>query len=173
MTQEALRRRYNYLWSGEAVAATLFVILFLWAAYQDGVWQRWIIRGYSLAVVVTILIQGTCWWRLKLQLLNSEERHLPSRVLESYRNWRRINWVLIGAFPFVAVAATRLTRQPLVSVDTGIGLLILGGALLEQINYYYVQLMYDSPYDWHYLRRHRRLRQGTIACALKKNKIHQ
>jgi hypothetical protein len=104
MTKEALRRRYNYLWTGETVAAILFVILFLWAAYQDGVWRRWIIRSYSLAVVVTILIQGTCWWRLKLQLLNSEERHLPSHVLESYRNWRRINWVLIAAFPFVAVS---------------------------------------------------------------------
>lgn len=41
----------------------------------------------------------------------------------------------------------------------------LGGAVLEQINYY-VQFMYDNPYDWAYLRRHRRLRRGSIAKAL-------
>jgi hypothetical protein len=27
-------------------------------------------------------------------------------------------------------------------------------------------LMYDNPYDWAYLRTHRRLRQGSIAKAL-------
>jgi hypothetical protein len=47
-----------------------------------------------------------------------------------------------------------------------VGLLFTGGALLEQINYYYTQLMYDNPYDWNYLRTHRRLRQGIIGKAL-------
>ena len=40
MDEVSLRRRYGYLWTGEAFAAILFVTLFLWAAYQDGVWQR-------------------------------------------------------------------------------------------------------------------------------------
>ena len=66
----------------------------------------------------------------------------------------------------MVLIATQLTQQPLASTDTWLGLLFLGGAVLEQINYYYVQLMYDSAYDWAYLRTHQRLRRGTIARAL-------
>lgn len=75
-------------------------------------------------------------------------------------------WTLIGGFPFVAVLATQITHQPLISLDTFLGAVFLVGAVLEQINYYYVQLMYDSAYDWSYLRTHRRLRRGSIAKAL-------
>jgi len=61
---------------------------------------------------------------------------------------------------------TQLTAQPLFSPDTWFGLLFLGGAVLEQIDDYYVRLMYDAAYDWAYLRQHQRLRRGTIARAL-------
>lgn len=166
MDTQALRKRYRYLWTGEALAASLFAALLLWSAYQDGVWQQWVARTYSTVVVILILIQGIVWWRSKLHLLDTNQRHLPTHVLDSFALWRRINWLLIGGFPFLVVIATRLMNQPLVSTDTLLGLLFLGGAVLEQINYYYVQLMYDSAYDWSYLRTHRRLRRGTIAKAL-------
>lgn len=166
MDEVSLRRRYGYLWTGEAFAAILFVTLFLWAAYQDGVWQRWVVRGYSLALVVLILMQGMVWWRWKLRLLRDNQRHMPAPVLTAYRIWRRINWWLLGCFPLVVLLTTVLTNQPFLSADTVYGLFILGGAILEQINYYYVQLMYDSAYDWAHLRTHRRLRRGTIGKAL-------
>ncbi len=46
----------------------------------------------------------------------------------------------------------------------------MGGAVLEQINYYYYQLMYDNPYDWNYLRRERRLRRGSVAKVLERQR---
>jgi hypothetical protein len=91
---------------------------------------------------------------------------MPAHVLRSFRSWRRINWFLIGSFPPVVMIGTQLTNQPLVSPDTIFGLLILVGAVLEQINYYYFQLMYDSAYDLAYLKAHRRLRRASIAQAL-------
>lgn len=166
MTQDALRKRYTYLWTGEATAACVFAMLLLWSAYRDGVWQHWLARGYSVGVVIVILLQGIVWWRWKLRLLDMHQRHMPAHVLHAFVRWRRINWLLIGLFPLVVVLATRFTQQPLVSRDTWLGLLFLVGAVLEQINYYYVQLMYDSAYDWSYLRTHRRLRRGTVAKAL-------
>lgn len=166
MDQDKLRRRYHVLWTGEAFSALLFVALLLWFADQDGVWQRWIARTYSVTVVILILLQGIVWWRVKLRLLQQHQRQIPANILRAFRRWRHVNWVLIGAYPLVVLIATQLTAQPLFSADTWFGLLFLGGAVLEQINYYYVQLMYDSAYDWAYLRTHQRLRRGTIARAL-------
>lgn len=166
MNKHALERRYNQLWSGEAVSAVVFTGLLLWFAYQDGMWQHWIARTYSLGVVILILGQAIIWWRLKLRLLKRDQRQMPAPILDSYRRWRQINWWLIGLFPLVVVLASQLTNHPVASLDTGLGLAFLLGAVLEQMNYYYYQLMYDSAYDITYLRTHRRLRRGTIAKAL-------
>ncbi len=166
MDQAKLRRRYQWLWTGEAVSSALFAAFLLWFAYQDGIWQRWIARTYSVTVIILILLQGIVWWRAKLRLRQQHQRQMPAHTLQAFRWWRRVNWMLIGAYPLVVIIATQLTAQPLFSPDTWLGLLFLGGAVLEQINYYYVQLMYDSAYDWSYLRTQQRLRQGTIAKAL-------
>ncbi|MCU0465801.1 MAG: hypothetical protein MUF38_14695 [Anaerolineae bacterium] len=41
-----------------------------------------------------------------------------------------------------------------------IGLFVL--AVLEYINYFHVQLMYDTPYDIRFLLRQKKLKQGLI-----------
>lgn len=161
-----MRKRYHYLWTGEATAVILFSLLFLWYAGQDGQWHAWIVRTYSLGVVITILIQGVVWWRWKLRLLDQGTRTMPPPVLRAYCFWRDMNWILIGAFPLIVVSVALWFNRLLSSPDACWGLLMLVGALLEQINYYYYQLMYDSAYDWAYLWRHRRLRRGTIAKAV-------
>jgi hypothetical protein len=169
MNKDALLRRYHYLWTGEAVSALLFATLLFWFASQDGAWQNWIARTYSLGVIILILIQGVIWWRLKIRLLKRKKHYMSSRILKSYRMWRLINWLLIGSFPLVVFIGTQITGQAANSFDTWLGLVFLGGAVLEQVNYYYYQLMYDLTYDWAYLRRYGRLRQGTIAKALDKH----
>lgn len=169
MNKEALRRRYISLWTGEATAALFFTILLLWSMHHDGIWQCWIARTYSLSVVNIILIQAVIWWRWKVHLLNRDERSMPAQVLRQYQRWRAINWWLIGGFPFVVIFATSITGQSIDSLDTWLGLFILAGALLEHINYYYVQLMYNSAYDWKFLCTHRRPRLGTVAKALRKS----
>ena len=173
MNKEALRRRYTYLWTGEAVAASVGAALLLWFAAQDGMWQHWIARTYSAGVVILILGQGVVWWRWKLYILQRNQRHLPAPLLTLFEFWRRVNWLLISAFPLVVIIVPPLVGQPLGATDTWLGLLMLGGAVLEQVNYYYVQLMYDSTYDWTYLYTHRHLRRGTIARALDAHPEHK
>jgi hypothetical protein len=116
-----LRRRYNYLWTGEICSVILFATLLAWSIYQDGMWQHWIARTYSLAIVILILIQGVTWWRLKLRLLRRNELHIPPHILKLYRLWRQINWLLIGSFPFVVVIGVQVTLQPIASTDTWLG----------------------------------------------------
>ncbi|MBK8901935.1 MAG: hypothetical protein IPM53_12165 [Anaerolineaceae bacterium] len=171
MNKDALSRRYTSLWTGETVSAALFASLLIWYAYRDGQWQHWVARIYSLGVVIFILIQGVFWWRWKLHVLKQGKRTLPSYVLRRYRLWRTINWWLICAFPLVVFGGAALTGQPVNSVDTWLGLLFLGGAILEQVNYYYVQLMYNSLYDWRYLKTNGRLRPGTVAKALRQEHL--
>lgn len=91
MTHDALRKRYTYLWTGETVAATLFAALLLWSVWNDGVWQHWVARGYSVGVVVVILAQGVAWWRLKLRLLQQNQHQIPLATLRIFQQWRRIN----------------------------------------------------------------------------------
>jgi hypothetical protein len=161
-----LARRYTTLWTGELVSAILFLLLLLWFASRDGIWANWAGRGYAVALVSFILLQGVAWWRWKLRMLRAQQRSMPAQVLASYRRLRQINWLLIALFPVVLLLMWALTSRPPPSADLWLGLLFLSGAVLEQINYYYVQLMYDNRYDWAELRQHRRLRTGSIAKAL-------
>ncbi len=84
----------------------------------------------------------------------------------------KANWLLIGLFPTVLWLKWWLTNSLWSSNDTWLGLLFIGGALLEQINYYYYQLMYDNRYDLTYLRRYRQLHQGNIGKALAQLSAH-
>jgi hypothetical protein len=165
MTVEKLRKRYRTLWQGEAAAIVAALALFIYYARGDA-WINWFIRTYALAVVIVILLQGVAWWLWKLRVLDSGERTMPAHVLRQYRAFRNLNWLLIALLPLVLWAKRLITGALAFDADFWVGLLIWIGAILEQINYYYVQLMYDNPYDWAYLRRHRRLRPGTVAKAM-------
>lgn len=166
MEPEALKRRYRSLWIGEATAIVVFVASFLVYALPDADWPNWIARTYSLMVIIVILVQGIVWWRWKLRILQAGERMMPLSVLRWFRRFRSVNWLLIALFPLVLWLKWQWTGLPLMNRDSWWGLLFLVGAILEQINYYYVQLMYDSAYDWNYLRTHRRLRPGSIGKSL-------
>lgn len=97
MDQDQLRRRYHALWSGEAFSALLFAALLFWFADQDCMWERWIVRTYSVGVVILILLQGIVWWRMKLRLLQQNRRQMPTAILRMFRRWRGVNWLLICA----------------------------------------------------------------------------
>ena len=167
MDTEALVKRYRYLWTGETVSASLFVLLLVIAAVRDGAYVNWIARAYGVVVVVWILMQAVLFWRWKLRLLAQEQRTLPAPIVLRFRRFKHLNWILIGAFPLIVVVEWLATDGHLNQADVGLGLLIVVGAVLEQINYYHYQLMYfDSRYDWRYLVQHKRLRVGSIAKML-------
>ena len=169
MDKEKLAKRYRYLWTGEATSSILFVALLLIFAVADGVWSRWILRSYSVAVVVIVLSQSVVWWRWKLRLLSEGRRQMPSQFVANFGRLRWLNWALIAGFALAVLAKRWLIGELPADRDLWLGLMFLGGAVLEQINYYYYQLMYDNSYDWNYLRTERRLRRGTIAKVLARN----
>ncbi|MCK4470766.1 MAG: hypothetical protein KAW49_03170, partial [Anaerolineae bacterium] len=136
MERKVLARRYRYLWMGEATNILIFIVLFLYYALIDGKWSNWIARTYSLTVVIIILLQGVMWWRWKLCTLQAGQRIMPLRILIRFRRFKWVNWLLIGLFPVVLWLKWWLTDSFWSSNDTWLGLLFMGGAFLEQINYY-------------------------------------
>jgi hypothetical protein len=166
MDRHKLAKRYRSLWTGEAASILLFVTLFLYYALADGQWRNWIVRTYSLTVVIFILLQGVAWWMWKLRILKAGQRMMPTVILKRFALFRQANWFLICLFPLVFILKWLVTNSLWSTKDVWLGSLFLVGALLEQINYYYYQLMYDNRYDWAYLRQHRRLRRGSIGKAL-------
>lgn len=167
MNAEALAKRYRYLWRGEAVSATAFILLLVISAVRDGSYVNWIVRAYAVGVVVWILMQAVLFWRWKLRLLAREQRTLPAAVSLRFRRFKWLNWTLLGAFPLIVLVEWLATGGHVNHFDVWLGLLFVVGAVLEQINYYHYQLMYfDSRYDWRYLVQNKRLRIGSIAKML-------
>src|SRR5688572_22873416 len=103
MDKAALTKRYRYLWTGEAVSATLFTAVLVINVVWDGSWVNWIARAYSVGVVVWILLQAVIFWRWKLRLLAQKERTLPAPVVLRFRWYKYLNWMLIGAFPLIVL----------------------------------------------------------------------
>ena len=166
MEPDALARRYRRLWTGEAVAIVVFLVLYLKSAPLGGSWPEWIARTYGLGVLIGILVQSIFWWRHKLLLLRANRRDMPPRIAARFRRLKWMNWSLIGAFPLVLMVKASAIGSIWSRGDTWWGIVCITGALLEQINYFHYQLMYDNPYDWEQLRTYRRLRRGTIGKAL-------
>jgi hypothetical protein len=132
---ERLAKRYRYLWTGEAASSILFTYVLLFFALRDGDWTRWILRSYSTAAVVFILVQGLFWWRAKLRLLKAGGREMPARTVARYRRLRTFNWLVVAAFPLAVLGKRLLIGRLPLDWDLWLGLAILAFAVLEQINY--------------------------------------
>lgn len=82
--------------------------------------------------------------------------------------FKKVNWTIIGLWPLF-VLARLLGGAPFSSgldVVVSLGFYIL--AVLEQINYYHYQLMYDTAADWHYLMTHKKLKPSKLSQDLEK-----
>lgn len=101
-----------------------------------------------------------------MRLLRAGRSRIPRGVLNWFRVLKTLNSVLIGLYPIVVLGKWLVIRNVTVTGDEIFGLLIMGGAVLEQVNYYHYQLMYDHRADRIYLARHRRLRVGNIGGAI-------
>ena len=112
-----------------------------------------------------LLWQGAAYWFAKLRALRSREPFRP-RLLAVYAALQRANWALLALAPLAWVGAALLGAPPRLDLGGVVGILLYLLAVLEQINYYHWQLMYDNRADLAYLREHRRLKRGAIAREL-------
>ena len=99
--------------------------------------------GFGLFAL--LLIEGAAYWMAKLRQITVRRRHIPA--VAAFRTARIVNPLLLAA----GLVATGYA----VAVDPGRaswpGLAFALFAVLEHVNYFYVQLMHDTRADLHRL----------------------
>ena len=159
-----LTRRLRYLWTFELLDSFLFPALLMWSSVRLD--QRvGVFAIYSTGLVTFLLWQGAAYWRLKFRAHRTGSP-IPLRYLTSFRVLRVVNWGLIGLLPIIlaVTAGFGLIVGSALNLAAGAGLYAL--AVLEQVNYYHYQLMYDYGPDWQYLLERKGLKRSSLSRAL-------
>ncbi|MBN1486522.1 MAG: hypothetical protein JW981_02695 [Anaerolineae bacterium] len=95
-----------------------------------------------------------------------------SPVKDKHLRWFAIfkysNWGLLAMLPLILWIAYRPYGRLVIGFDLIVGSLLYIMDILEQVNYYYYQLMYDCPADWRYLATYKRLKKSNLSRALAK-----
>ena len=166
MAPRGLPERLRYLRSREALAAVLLPAVIAWAWWNKGGDIAWGLRCAALVVFAAILLQGTLYWHLKLgQVVH--DRPLPSWFRPLFCAFKWSNLAAIGA---LLAGLVPLDRQAVTAADFKWTAGLLAGAVLEQVNYYHYQLMYDTREAFRYLRRNRRLRKAALGIDMMRSR---
>ena len=159
-----LIKRLRYLWTFELFDSFFFpgLVIFLSRTQQMSVG---LFTVYSTGLVTWLLWQGAAYWWLKLQAVRRNARIAPKH-LRWFATFKKVNWTLIGLLPLLLLARGLVGSAFRSTLDVATGIGLYGLAILEQINYYHRQLMYDYPPDWRHLVRNRRLQRSSLSRAL-------
>lgn len=168
-----LEKRLAYLYSGELFSIITFVPVGFIVNHQFPnlhlyeLYSFWI----SFLLLEFLLLQGTVYWYVKLKRLRKENNPLASlKVIRQLHGLKKVNVIMIFT-AMVAFAIDFIKWYP--SLPLG-GLLltffIYGFAILEFINYYYIQLSYDNVSDIKKLIRSRKLKISSMNKEFKRMK---
>lgn len=126
---------------------------------------------YGLLICIVILYQGQHYWKLKLNRLTGKNINQKSSIL-FFKKSKQLNWLLISLMLPIFLIQLYIQKWNLGTNEMLYwGLLANVFALLEHINYYYVQLMLDNKYDFEYLIKNKRLKKASLAKDLIENRI--
>ncbi|MFP7722809.1 hypothetical protein [Lysobacter sp. A3-1-A15] len=149
----------KYLGTSEAVIAA--VALAVLPAYwmSAGAEVAWSVRLPPLLLVCYILVQGALYWALKYRQY-ARGVALPLWLAGLFRFFRLSNVIALAV---AAVALVFTFQRGAAATDLAWGAGLWAFAMLEHINYYHWQLMYDTRGALRRLRQTRRLRRPMLA----------
>src|SRR5690606_32640390 len=151
--------RFRYLWTFELLNAVVIFpgfVLLMRGNFQSGAFTV-----VATALVCFLLVVGAGFAFLKYQDLRRDTQEL-SRFEGIFRLLRWVVPVLLAAaLVFFAIQAPGLGAAQLPDFVLGVILLLL--AILEYINYFHTQLMYDNRRDLDYLFSRWKLKRGLMA----------
>ncbi len=130
-----------------------------------------ILLSYGLIVCIIILYQGQYYWKLKLDRLRGKHVNQDATI-RFFKKSKRLNWLLILCMLPVLLIQLYIQKWSFESNDMFYwGIFANVFAILEHINYYYIQLMIDNKYDVEYLFKNKKLKKASLAKDLIENKI--
>lgn len=156
--------RFKYLRSAEAAVAVLLPIVFPAYWIRSAAPVSWPFAIAVLALVSYLLVQGAIYWHLKHQALVGSVR-LPVSFGPLFSFFRKSNLVLFCVFSIAAIAYVLVAGW---SIDLAWPLALFAFSVLEYVNYYHYQLMYDTADSVRYVKRNHRLRRAALGTDLKR-----
>ncbi|WP_373954208.1 general stress protein [Exiguobacterium acetylicum] len=117
----------------------------------------------SLLLFELLLIQGAWYWYSKSRRLKKEGTSItPEPVVRRLRHCRVINMSLLVLTACAFGIDWMRFRSEFPVYGLRITLFLYVFAILEYINYFHIQLMYDNRSDVQYLIQNRRLRRSAL-----------
>ncbi len=159
-----LTSRMTYLRNAEAFCSVAAPAALCFDWNRSGGPVAWGMRSAALVLVSYIVLQGVLYWHLKLRSVE-QRQPFPPYFQPLFRCFQYTNVLLIATVA-VLIAAMYGTTAPVADLAWSYGL--LGFTVLEQINYYHYQLMYDTRAAFAYLRRNGRLRKAALGLDLQR-----
>lgn len=162
--KKLLEKRLTHLYSGELTSMILFIALSYMVNhfYPDlklySLYSFWL----SFIFLEILLLQGTIYWYAKLKRLKIENSSVtPIYIVKFLYHLKKLNFLImilaIFAFIFDIIGSSSISMAGL-----SISLFIYVFAILEFINYFYIQLSHDNASDIKNLLRSKRLKKSSL-----------
>lgn len=163
--KKKLERRLFYLYSGELFCIVLFIFVsYIFNSVNTN------LRLYSLCsfwvsflLLECFLLQGTIYWYSKWKRIKIEKTSItPIKVVRRLHSLKTLNIVLIiiPIFAFLFDFIKWYSSLPIGGLLVVLFIYIF--AVLEYINYFYIQLSYDNISDLRYLLKSREFKQSCM-----------
>jgi hypothetical protein len=161
--REHLDRRLRYLWTFELFNGLVWFPLLYY--FVSRLFRLGWFSLVALVLVCAILLVGTAFWCLKGQSLR-RSTPLARPAIRRFFSATKIGFGILVALQLALFAVRAFVQSGASGAE-----LLVGGALslmavLEYVNYYFYQLMYDNRADLEYLFTHRRLKRAVMVRDL-------
>jgi hypothetical protein len=160
-----VERRLSYLYTGELTSVIVFVFVSYLFNYAFPNLRMYSLYSFwaSFILLEFLLIQGTIFWYAKLKRLRKENTSItPIKIVRQLYRFKRLNIMMI-IVTIIAFVFDFIKWYPLLPIGgLSITLLIYAFAILEFINYFYIQLSYGKISDIRHLLKSRKWKKSCL-----------
>jgi len=163
--KKTIEDRLTYLYKGELFSIIGFIPISGLIQYTFPELHLFALSSFwvSLILLELLLLQGSYYWYSKRERLKRENSSItPVHVVRRLHRFQKINGGII-VLAVMAFAVDVWRWHPVYPVN---GLKVSGFlfvfAVLEYINYFYLQLSYDNRSDVQYLVRNKKLKRSSM-----------
>lgn len=168
--RKRLLHKIQWTYQVEGMNAVMFLGISIFCILTFG-FTDLIFFTYGILFSCYILMQGTYYWWLKYTSLKGEP--IPqTRTLDRFKQFKATDHIGMLLIPVVLLLQWFISGKQLNGNNLlGWALFANFFAVLEYINYYQKQLMYDNQNDFRYLKLNRKLKEASLHKDLRENKI--
>lgn len=169
--KKTLEKRLSSLCYGELVSILIFIPVSYLINHTYPNLQLYSLPSFWVSFILLefLLLQGTTYWYIKLKRLKNENNSTtPNNIVQKFYHLKKVNMILI-ALTLVVFALDFIKWYPTLPLGGLIlSLLIYVFAILEFVNYFYIQLSYDNKSDIRNLLDRKKLKPSSMSKDFKR-----